>query len=262
MASQDWNASQYLKFKAERTRPARDLLAQIPLQSANRIVDLGCGPGNSTALLLSRYPTAQITGIDSSADMIRQARQTLPDVEFTVSDLRAYHPAEDENVDLFFSNAVLHWLPADERLELIKRLIQSQPAGGVFAFQVPDNLAEGTHVAMRETAVNGPWAEKLRTVQRGRDEFQSPQEIYDALKPLCAEVNVWHTHYYHSLEGHGAVVEWVRGTGLRPFIDPLNGEEREAFLEEYLGRLERVYPGSVDGRVLVRYPRLFVVARK
>jgi trans-aconitate 2-methyltransferase len=111
---------------------------------------------------------------------------------------------------------------------------------------------------MQETAANGPWAEALSTV--GRDTFQSPQEIYDELKPLCSDVNVWHTHYYHSLENHEAVVEWVKGTGLRPYIDPLSATDRESFLEAYLGRLEKLYPKTIDGRVLLRYPRLFVVA--
>ncbi|KAL4912256.1 S-adenosyl-L-methionine-dependent methyltransferase [Aspergillus aurantiobrunneus] len=255
MAS-DWNAKQYLKFEAERTRPSRDLLAQIPLDSPTRVVDLGCGPGNSTAALAAQYPQARVTGMDSSPDMIQKARATLPDIEFAVDDLGSYTPQHP--VDLFFSNAVLQWLPRDERLRIVKRLIESQPAGGVFAFQVPDNLSEPSHVAMQETAANGPWANVLNSA--GRDSFQSPQEIYDQLKPVCAEVNVWHTHYYHSLENHEAVVEWVKGTGLRPFIDPLSAADKESFLQAYLERLEQVYPKSIDGRVLLRYPRLFVVA--
>ncbi|KAL4903066.1 hypothetical protein BDW74DRAFT_157350 [Aspergillus multicolor] len=255
MASTDWSAKQYLKFEAERTRPSRDLLAQIPLDSPRNIVDLGCGPGNSTAVLLSQYPNARIAGIDSSPDMIRKARETLPRVEFTVDDLSTYTPQEP--VDLFFSNAVFQWLPRNQRLEIIKRLIQLQPSGGVFAFQVPDNLAEPSHVAMQETAADGPWSEVKSAV---RDSFQSPQEIYDELKPLCADVNIWHTQYNHSLENHEAVVEWVKGTGLRPFIDPLSPADRDAFLKAYLARLEKAYPISIDGRVFLRYPRLFVVA--
>ncbi|KAL2826659.1 S-adenosyl-L-methionine-dependent methyltransferase [Aspergillus cavernicola] len=257
MATKDWSANQYLKFEAERTRPSRDLLAQVRLQSKSpkRVVDLGCGPGNSTAVLLSQYPDARLTGMDSSLDMIQKARATLPDVEFAVDDLSTYSPGEP--VDLFFSNAVFQWLPRGERLQVIKRLIESQPSGGVFAFQVPDNLTEPSHVAMRETAADGPWAETLSTA--GRDSFQSPQEIYDELKPICADVDIWHTHYNHSLESHQAVVEWVKGTGLRPFIDPLSPADKESFLKAYRGRLEQLYPKSVDGRVLLRYPRLFVV---
>ncbi|KAL4976876.1 hypothetical protein BDW66DRAFT_133973 [Aspergillus desertorum] len=194
--------------------------------------------------------------MDSSPDMIRKARQTLPGIEFTVDDLGTYTP--EGPVDLFFSNAVVQWLPRVQRLEIIKRLIQSQLPGGVFAFQVPDNLAEPSHVAMRETAAKGPWSSTLQSI--ARDSFQSPQEIYDELKPLCADVNIWHTHYNHSLEDHEAVVEWVKGTGLRPFIGPLSPADRESFLSVYKGRLEQLYPKSIDGRVLLRYPRLFVVA--
>ncbi|KAJ0419900.1 S-adenosyl-L-methionine-dependent methyltransferase [Aspergillus carlsbadensis] len=239
MATKDWSAQQYLKFEAERTRPSRDLLAQIPLKAPKRVVDLGCGPGNSTAVLLNQFPDAHLTGMDSSPDMIRKASVTLPDIKFTVENLNTYSPQEP--VDLFFSNAVFQWIPRNERLEVVKRLIQSQPFGGVFAFQVPDNLTEPSHAAMQETAANGSWAEALSTV--GRDTFQSPQEIYNELKPFCSDVNVWRTHYYHSLENHEAVVEWVKGTGLRPYIDPLSATDRDSFLKAYLGR---AYRGLVD----------------
>ncbi|KAL2867624.1 S-adenosyl-L-methionine-dependent methyltransferase [Aspergillus lucknowensis] len=243
MATKDWSAQQYLKFEAERTRPSHDLLAQVPLKSPKRVVDLGCGPGNSTAVLRAQYPDAHLTGMDSSPDMIRKARTTLPNVEFTVEDLRTYAP--QESVDVFFSNAVFQWLPRNERLQVIRRLMESQPSGGVFALQVPDNLTEPSHAAMRETAMNGPWAQTLST--SGRDRFQSPQEIYDELKPICADVNIWHTHYYHSLENHEAMVEWVKGTGLRPFIDPLSPADKDSFLKSYLGRLEQVYPNLSQG---------------
>jgi trans-aconitate 2-methyltransferase len=254
----DWSAAQYLKFKDERTQPARDLLARVPLQTPKRVVDLGCGPGNSTAVLESRYPDALLVGMDSSPDMIRQAKSTLPHLKFDIADLKTYTP--EAPVDLYYSNAVLQWLGREERTEVIKRLIGTQPTGGVFAFQVPDNLNEPSHVLMRETSKAGPWTAKLQSV--GRDTFQSPQEIYDQLKPLCSEVNLFHTSYYHSLENHESIIEWVKGTGLRPYMDPLQPEERDAFLKEYLRRLREAYPSSVDGRVLLRYPRLFVVALK
>lgn len=254
----DWNATQYLKFEDERTQPARDLLARVPLQAPTRIVDLGCGPGNSTAVLDARYPNAQLTGIDSSPDMIRKARSTLPHREFLVDNLVYYSP--DGEVDLFFSNAVIHWLNKDVRFNVVKRLMETQPSGGVFALQVPDNLAEPSHVLMRETARTGPWASKLASV--GRESFQSPQEIYDLLKPTCSRVDIFHTSYYHALENHEAIIEWVKGTGLRPYTDPLEPQEKEAFLTDYLKRLEKTYPVSHDGRVLLRYPRLFVVAVK
>ncbi|KAJ5172663.1 Trans-aconitate 2-methyltransferase [Penicillium capsulatum] len=254
----DWSAAQYLKFGNERTQPVRDLLARVPLQAPQRVVDLGCGPGNSTAVLQSRYPDAHLTGIDSSPDMIRQASSDMPHLQFTVEDLNSYVPSGP--VDLFFSNAVFQWLRREDRIEVIKRLMETQPSGGVFALQVPDNLSEPSHVLMRETANAGPWAAKLASA--GRDSFQTPQEIYDQLKPLCASVDMFHTSYYHSLENHEAIIEWVKGTGLRPFLDPLSAEEKQGYLREYLKRLAEKYPTCIDGRVLLPYPRLFVVAVK
>lgn len=254
----DWNATQYLKFEDERTQPARDLLARVPLQAPKRIVDLGCGPGNSTAVLDARYPNAQLMGIDSSPDMIRKARSTLPHREFVVDNMVSY--IAPGQVDLFFSNAVVQWLNRDVRFDVVKRLMQTQTSGGVFALQVPDNLSEPSHVLMRETASTGPWASKLANV--GRDSFQSPQEIYDLLEPGCSKVDIFHTSYYHALENHEAIIEWVKGTGLRPYTDPLEAQEKEGFLAEYLKRLKETYPVSHNGRVLLRYPRLFVVAVK
>ncbi|KAF3403253.1 Trans-aconitate 2-methyltransferase [Talaromyces pinophilus] len=259
----DWNANQYLKFEEERTRPARDLLAQIPVSSPRRVVDLGCGPGNSTEVLVSKWPDAQISGMDSSPDMIDKAGARLSSVKFELGDLNTWAPANaDEKVDVFFSNAVFQWIPSEKRLPLISRFIEMQAPGGVFAFQVPDNFLEPSHAMMRETAseANKPWTEVLRNRQPALARFQSTQEIYDALIPLCSSINVWHTHYYHVLENHEAVVEWVKGTGLRPFIDPLSEEARKGFVEAYLARIKKVYPVSVDGRVILKYPRLFVVA--
>lgn len=257
-AAHDWSAAQYLKFEDERTQPARDLLSRVPLQAPKSIVDLGCGPGNSTAVLESRYPDAQLMGIDSSPDMIRKAKETLPHREFAVGDLESYSPPG--SVDLFYSNAVFQWLKRDERFKIVKRLMETQPSGGVFALQVPDNLSEPSHVLMRETAEDGPWASTLAKV--GRDTFQTTQEIYDELKPVSSRVDIFHTSYYHALESHEAIIEWVKGTGLRPYLDPLSAEEKNGYLEEYLKRLQAAYPVSVDGRVLLRYPRLFVVAVK
>ena len=257
--TKDWSATQYLKFEAERTRPVRDLLAQIPLTSPpKRIIDLGCGPGNSTEVLVDHFPDAKIMGLDSSADMIEKARTRLPGVEFQLGDLNAFE--EKEPVDLLFSNAVYQWIPHGERMAMLKKLIQSQRSGGVFAFQVPDNFHEPSHRAMREVADQGPWSDLLHRVTMFRKPFQSPAELYDNLKPLCSELVIWHTHYCHFLEDHQAIVEWVKGTGLRPYLDPLSAEEKNSFEAEYLKKVESAYPLLVDGKVCLRYPRLFLVA--
>lgn len=251
----DWSANQYLKFAEERTRPSRDLLAQVRAEAPRRVVDLGCGPGNSTEVLAARWPRARITGMDSSPNMVEKARKTLPQLDFEQGDLATWTPPEQ--VDVFFSNAVFHWIPSDQRLPLISRLIETQPSGGVFAFQVPDNYYEPSQVMMRETAAE---TAALKGRNPGVAKFQSVQDIYNHLNPLCASVNIWHTHYYHVLDSHESIVEWVKGTGLRPFIDPLSDADRQTFLASYLARLQKAYPACVDGKVILTYPRLFVVA--
>ncbi|KIW83137.1 hypothetical protein Z517_02381 [Fonsecaea pedrosoi CBS 271.37] len=258
MGSKDWSAAQYLKFEAERTRPARDLLAQVPLTAPKRVVDLGCGPGNSTEVLWKQFPHAHVVGLDSSPDMIEKARKRLPELDFTLGDLSSFDHAEP--ADLLYSNAVYQWLPNERRIPIFIDLIKTLKPGGVFAFQVPDNFSEPSHVAMRELADEGPWSETLRRLHPARHPFQSPQELYNHLKPLCSDINIWHTHYYHILQDHKAIVEWVKGTGLRPYVDPLSAPEKAAFLDAYLKRIEEAYPPLVDGKICFRYPRLFLVA--
>ena len=256
----DWEAARYLKFENERTRPARDLLAQIPLQSPSRIVDLGCGPGNSTELLAARYPSAKLSGMDSSPNMLEKARAVLPNVKFELGDLRTCTPTEQ--VDLFYSNAVFQWLTPEERIPAIKRLLDLQPEGGVFAMQVPDNFSEPSHVAMRDVASEPPFDSNYKSTSTGNRAFPPPTELYDALKPLCESVDIWHTYYQHRLESHEAIVDWLRSTGLRPFLEPLDDDQQRDFLRRYLERIRKEYSVLVDGGVLLRFPRLFVVLVK
>ncbi|KAL7781764.1 S-adenosyl-L-methionine-dependent methyltransferase [Trichoderma ceciliae] len=256
--TKDWSAAQYLKFAEQRTRPSRDLLAQVPLASPKRIIDIGCGPGNSTEVLAKKWPDAKILGMDSSANMIEAARKALPQLEFKVADLHTYTP--EGPVDLLFSNAVFHWINSEDRVSVMKRLIQSLSTGGVFALQIPDNYTEESHKAMRLVAKDGPWSKTLEQLKPSLGPFLSPFELYNELKPLCSSVDLWHTYYQHPLDGHDGIVEWVKGTGLRPFIDPLNPEQRDGFLAAYLEKLKELYPLCIDGSVLLRYPRLFMVA--
>jgi trans-aconitate 2-methyltransferase len=260
VSAKDWSAAQYLKFEKERSRPARDLLAQVHLRNPSCIIDLGCGPGNSTAILRNQYPAAKLTGIDSSPDMLARARSTLSDVEFYKADLVSYTPSH--KVDLLFSNAVFQWLPAASRISTMQRLLGSQSSGSVLALQIPDNFDEPSHRIMRQVGEEGPWADILRPLKPARELMPTPQALYDAIKPLCEEVDLWHSSYYHVLDGPEGVVEWVKGTGLRPFLDPLPEKMKEEFLNVYLGEITEAYPASVDGKVLLRYPRLFMVATR
>lgn len=251
----DWSAEQYLKFEDERTRPSRDLLAQVPVTDARNVVDIGCGPGNSTELLVKRWPQASVMGIDTSADMLRQARERLPAQKFVEANVA--HWVAPVQTDVLFANAIFQWVP--DHLKQLQRLLGALHPGGVLAVQMPDNLEEPTHVLMREVAKQPAFADIL-SEHTARDLLPSPGGYYDGLKPICARIEIWHTVYNHVLENAEAIVEWVKGTGLRPFIDPLDPPLRKAFLAEYTARVADNYPPQKDGKVLLRFPRVFIVA--
>jgi trans-aconitate 2-methyltransferase len=260
----DWNARQYLKFEDDRTRAARDLLAQVPLAAPRRVVDLGCGPGNSTELLIRRFPAAQVSGVDASPAMLARARARLPACDFIEADIATWQPPAD--TDLLFANAALQWVP--DHLTVIERLLRGLPPGAVVAAQLPDNTQEPSHVLMREVARRAGWGEvyreRLAQVARACADLPSPGVYYDRLRPLCSRLDVWHIVYNHILDGAEAIAEWFAGSGLRPFLDIFADDEtgRAAFRAAYVEALAAAYPPRIDGKVLLRFPRLFVVAAK
>jgi trans-aconitate 2-methyltransferase len=254
-----WSATQYLAFEQERTRPVRDLLAAVPTTAVRRAVDLGCGPGNSTEMLIARYPGAQVTALDSSADMLDAARKRLPDVAFAQ---RAIEDWDDPAAfDVILANAVLQWLPDHERL--FPRLIAKLANNGSLAVQMPDNLDEPAHALMREVAAAGPWAGRLAGVVSRRAPRRTPAWYYDALRGTCRALDIWRTTYHHALpEGAPAVVEWFKGSGLRPFLAALDPAEQTTFLARYTEAIARAYPAFADGTLLLPFPRLFIVATR
>jgi trans-aconitate 2-methyltransferase len=252
----DWSAAQYLKFEDERTRPPRDLLAQVPLSRAARVVDLGCGPGNSTELLVARFPDAEVIGLDSSPAMLEQARDRLPKCKFIEADLSRWGPAE--RTDLLFGNAVFQWVP--DHPAVLRRLLEGLPAGGVLAVQMPDNTDEPALALMREVATRGSWAKSSSINHAGRDELPRPGAYYDLLRPLCSGLEVWHTIYNHVMGDHAGIVEWFKGSALRPFLGALDPAVADEFVAAYLAEIERNYPTRYDGKVLLPFPRLFIVA--
>jgi trans-aconitate 2-methyltransferase len=253
---EDWSARQYLKFEDERTRPPRDLLAQVPLQRPRRVVDLGCGPGNSTELLVERYPQSEVIGLDSSPDMLRKARERLPKSQFVEADIATWTPEPD--IDLIFGNAVMQWLP--DHPAILRRMLEAMPQGGVLAIQMPDNTREPALVFQREVGESGPWASHPEIKAAARDDLPPPERYYDLFKPVCSHIDIWHTVYNHVMATPQAITEWFKGSSLQPFLSPLDAAAKEKFLAAYTAKIVGAYKPRFDGKVLPRFPRLFIVA--
>jgi trans-aconitate 2-methyltransferase len=251
-----WNAAQYLRFADERTRPCRDLAAAVTLEAPRRIIDLGCGPGNSTAVLAGRWPEAEIVGLDSSEAMIAAARRDAPDRSFLVGDIAAW--TSEAPFDLVFSNAALQWVDAHE--VVYPRLLAQVAPGGALAAQVPSNFDAAAHRAMRELAARPAWQGLLGGEVR-EWHVHPPAFYYDALAPRAARLDIWETEYLQVMPDAAAIVAWYKGTGLRPFLDKLPGEAtRQRFLGDYLEAITAAYPARPDGRVLFPFRRMFVIA--
>lgn len=254
----DWNAGQYLKFEDERTRPSIDLLRRVPLEEATHCVEIGCGPGNSTELIVKRYPTARILGLDNSPDMLTKARARLPDLLFEETDIANWETTE--RFDLIFANAVLQWLPGHP--DLLKRLACFLKDGGCLAVQMPNNLNEPSHRLMKQVAQEGPWAEKLSSAAEARETIGSFEDYYAWLQQAGCTVDIWQTTYVHPLAGGEAIVEWFKSTGLKPYLDPLSPDHRSEYVRRYQAAIAQAYPAQQDGKVLLRFPRLFFVAQR
>jgi trans-aconitate 2-methyltransferase len=253
----EWSPEQYLKFEDERTRPPRELLARVPVETPRRVVDLGCGPGNSTELLRDRFPHSQTMGLDSSPAMLRKARERLPDCLFVEADISTWVP--EAGTDLLFGNAVFQWLP--DHPKVLRRMLESLSRGGVLAVQMPDNTNEPANVLQREVAANGPWAKDLAPAML-RSELLSSEDYYDLLKPVCTQIDIWHTVYNFVMATPQAIVEWFKGSSLQPYLSLLDTSARRQFLAAYGEQISAAYKPRVDGTVLLKFPRLFIVATR
>ena len=251
-----WDPKIYLDFEDERTRPAAELLARVPHKNPATVIDLGCGPGNSTALLARRWPKAHLEGLDSSEAMLDQARRSGINATWHSGDIPGWSPAK--NFDVIFTNATLQWVPDQDKV--VPRLMSFVAADGVLAFQVPCNFNAPSHKLIRDVAAEGPWAAKLKNVRNLT--LTTPEFYYDLLEPLSSSLDIWETDYLQVLTGDDAVYRWVSGTGLRPFVQALEGAEREAFIAEYKKRLSVAYPMRASGKTLFPFKRLFAVARR
>ncbi len=252
-----WDPNIYLNFGAERTRPAAELLSRVDMETPARVADLGCGPGNSTALLAARWPDARIDGLDNSREMLAEAAKSdvrANWIEANLSDWTA-----DAPYDAIFTNAALQWAP--DHAALLPRLFGFVAEGGVFAMQVPRNFDEPCHTLLRDVAKGKPWESKFDGV---RDWWHvlTPGDYFGVLESVAAKIDVWETRYVQVLSGEDAVYRWMSGTGLRPFAAALEEGERAEFLEAYRTAMRAAYPMRASGVTLYPFRRLFVVARK
>ena len=252
----DWNPSLYMKFEDERMLAASDLLARVPLASAAIVYDLGCGPGNSAELLSRRFPDGAITGLDTSEAMLEHARFRLPQARFVKQDIADWAPAE--RPQLIFANAALHFLP--DHHKLFPRLASALAHGGVFAAQMPSTARESSHALMRMVAAEGPWASRLVPVAKTRPIIADFEDYYEWLRPVASRIDLWMTTYIHGFDGPEGIADWFAGSALQPFLERLTDDERCAFLARYREGLRDAYPAQSDGRVLLAYPRLFIIA--
>ena len=249
-----WDPKQYLAFDRERTRPCLDLLARVEVDPVDDAVDLGCGPGNSTMALARRFPGARILGLDNSPAMIERARRVCPVLAFEVANAVDWTPTR--LCDVILSNAVFQWVGDHDTL--FPRLVAQLRSGGALAVQMPRNFEAPTHRILRELAHTEPWASKLSA----REPYwvKPPGFYYDVLTPVTSSLDLWETEYQHVLPDHHAIIEWYKGTGLRPYLEALSAAEQPAFLEALETRLVEAYPRQADGRVLFPFLRLFFVA--
>lgn len=253
-----WNPEQYLKFSKERTQPAIDLAARVPLDEPAKILDIGCGPGNSTAVLRRRFPNSYILGIDSSPEMIEKAKKELPSLDFQLCDVTCELNLLSSDFDLAFSNACLQWVP--DHPVLLPKLLGLLTSGGILAVQIPMNQKEPIHRILEDLASQDEWKEKglsprlFHTLSQG--------EYFDILSKEKAFWAMWQTSYIHVMDSHQDILEWYKGTGLRPYLSQLSPEDQAVFLQEVEKRVQQSYPIQANGQVLFPFPRFFFMARK
>ena len=254
-----WDAHQYLRFNDQRTRPCRELAARIAIATPERVIDLGCGPGNSTSVVAERWPEAELTGLDSSPEMIAAAQKTCPHRNWRIDDLAAWAGQTGQTYDVVFSNAALQWV--DDHPMLFAKLLSRVARGGALAIQMPANFDAPAHRIMRELAASPAWRDHFPSQGIREWHVHDLATYYDILAPIASVVDFWETEYLHVMENAAAIAEWYKGTGLRPFLDALANDQQKAdFTAQYLECLQRAYPVRKDGRVIFPFRRLFLIA--
>jgi trans-aconitate 2-methyltransferase len=253
-----WDSAQYLKFAEDRTRPSIDLAASVALEAPLRAIDLGCGPGNSTAVVGRRWPSATVTGLDSSPAMLATAQQEHPEMSWIKSDIASWAATNTEKFDLIFSNAALHWVP--NHAKVLPEIFSAVAGGGALAFQVPHSLADPHQTCMRALPFSPKWRPQF-TQLPVIWQVEPVGFYYELFTARATRVDLWLTDYIYVFDGPAGIVEWHRGAALRPFLELLPDEAaREEFLADYLAAITPHYPRQSNGKVLLPFRRLFVIA--
>lgn len=250
-----WDPEVYLGYLDLRARPFYDLIERIDEPSPRRVVDLGCGPGNLTAVLQRRWPRAVLEAVDSSPEMVLEAKSR--GIDAAVGDVRGWQPRPD--TDVVIANSVLHWVP--EHRELLLDWVRKLGHGAWIGMQVPGNMAAASHVVSRALAASPVWAARLGSAMLDADAVAGPVEYAELLAETGCEVDAWETTYAQRLAGKDPVLEWLSGTALRPVKAALEDDLWEQFRKELAPRLRRVYPARADGTTWFPFRRVFVVAR-
>ncbi len=253
-----WDADLYRKFADERTQPAIDLVTRVQLAAPREIIDIGCGPGNSTAVLRARWPSARVAGLDSSPEMLETARRSQPQQEWILADAASWQAGATADYDLVFSNAALQWIP--DHGTFIPGLFRRVRSGGALAFQMPARAYSRIHQLILEVADDPEWIQRMGPPRQGFT-LEQPGFYYDLLAGVASRLDIWETEYCHVMPDRDAIIQWVSGTAVRPFLDPLDSEaERQRFILHLSARVEQAYPLQQDDKVLFPFRRLFVVA--
>jgi trans-aconitate 2-methyltransferase len=251
-----WDADHYLRFGDERTRPASDLAARIDVPDPKTVIDLGCGPGNSTQVLRRRWPEARIVGLDNSPEMIDSARASFPDREWLLGSAENWSPPDP--FDVVFSNAALQWMRSHD--SLVSHLFAQVADGGALAFQIPSSSYSAVRGHIHEIADDAAWRERM-TAEKAALTMEDPSYYYDALAEYAPRLDIWETEYIHVMDSPSSIVDWISSTGMRPFLEALDAEsERQRFVDLLNERVAESYPRRRDGKVLFPFRRLFVVA--
>ena len=250
----NWNSELYLKFKQQRTQPAIDLVSRVRSLAPENIIDIGCGPGNSTAVLKSFFPMARLLGVDSSQNMIDKAKQAHPDIDFALGDAHEI----SGGYDLIFSNACLQWIP--DHKELLPELMGKLNDGGTLAVQIPCNGNEPLYRIVFEVAADPKWG--FQNIALEPNGVLSSEEYFNILSACSSSFDIWETVYYHALPSHQALLDWIKGTRLRPYLNALSKEQAALFEKEILDRATEAYPVMKNGTVILKFRRLFFTATK